>query len=92
MEIDQDAWARTRRAHDRTSHDLVKEFRALRNVNLTLWGRVTDADLVRTGEHVGAGIAITLGTLLKFRPDTTCAICNRSTVSLFRSSRSSAPS
>ena len=64
-EIDQNAWVSVQRPNDWPPEQVIVDFRALRGVNLQMWKRMTESDLERTGEHVGAGITISLGTLLR---------------------------
>ncbi len=64
-EIDQNAWVSVQRPDDWPPKQVIEDFRALRGVNLQMWKRMTESDLERTGEHVGAGITISLGTLLR---------------------------
>ncbi len=64
-EIDQNAWVSVQLPDDWTPKQVIEDFRALRGVNLQMWKRMTESDLERTGEHVGAGITISLGTLLR---------------------------
>ena len=64
-EIDQNAWVSVQRPNDWPPKQVIEDFRALRGVNLQMWKRMTESDLERTGEHVGAGITISLSTLLR---------------------------
>ena len=64
-EIDQNAWVSVQRPDDWPPKQVIEDFRALRGVNLRMWKRMTVGDLERTGAHVGAGITISLGTLLR---------------------------
>ena len=64
-EIDQNAWVSVQRPNDWPPEQVIVDFRALRGVNLQMWKRMTESDLERTGEHAGAGITISLGTLLR---------------------------
>ncbi len=64
-EIDQNAWVSVQRPNDWPPNQVIEDFRALRGVNLQMWKRMTESDLERTGEHVGAGITISLFTLLR---------------------------
>jgi hypothetical protein len=64
-EIDQDAWIQRQHPNDLDPDSVVESFRALRGVNLEMWRRTTAEDRQRTGEHVGAGITISLDTLLR---------------------------
>ena len=64
-EIDQNAWVSVQRPDDWSPMQITEDFRTLRGVNLQMWKRMTESDLERTGEHVGAGITISLGTLLR---------------------------
>ncbi len=64
-EIDQNAWVSVQRPNDWPPEQVIVDFRALRGVNLQMWKRMTESDLERTGEHVGAGMTISLGTLLR---------------------------
>lgn len=49
--MDQDLWAAGQRHNQREPLDLVAEFRALRDINRSLWERMTPEDLQRTGQH-----------------------------------------
>ncbi len=64
-EIDQDAWIQRQQPNNLDPVTVVEAFRALRCVNLDMWRRTTPEDRQRTGEHVGAGITISLDTLLR---------------------------
>ncbi len=64
-EIDQDAWIQRQQPNDLDPARVLESFRALRGVNLDMWRRTTPEDRQRTGEHVGAGITISLDTLLR---------------------------
>ena len=47
----QDAWVTGQQHNQREPSELVETFRALRELNLALWKRLSPADLTRTGQH-----------------------------------------
>ncbi len=47
----QDAWVARQRHNEREPSELVEIFRTLREFNLAVWRRTTDAELERTGSH-----------------------------------------
>ena len=49
--MDQDRWAAGQRHNERDPAELVEAFRASRDVNITLWKRMTPDDLQRDGLH-----------------------------------------
>jgi hypothetical protein len=47
----QDRWVAAQRHNEREPSELVETFRTLRELNLTAWKRVPEADLGRAGQH-----------------------------------------
>jgi hypothetical protein len=47
----QEAWVARQRHNERDPFELVAEFRAMRQFNLALWGRLSSADWKREGRH-----------------------------------------
>lgn len=61
--VDQDAWVSAQAWNDCRPTQLAEQFRDLRSINLHFWRRLTPSDLARTGEHLGAGVHLSLGQL-----------------------------
>ena len=49
--MNQDLWVAGQHHNERESLELVDTFRAMRQLNLALWSRMSPADLQRTGRH-----------------------------------------
>ena len=47
----QDAWVATQQHNEREPSELVEIFRTLRGLNLSVWRRMSPADLQRSGQH-----------------------------------------
>jgi hypothetical protein len=62
--INQDSWVAGQRHDQREPSELVDTFRALRQLNLALWQRLSPAELERTGQHNERG-AESLGVVLR---------------------------
>jgi hypothetical protein len=62
--MDQDLWVAGQRHNEREPSEQVEVFRTMRQFNLTLWKRMSPADLQRTGQHNERG-AESLGVLLR---------------------------
>jgi hypothetical protein len=60
----QDAWVARQRHNERESSDLVETFAALRQLNLTLWKRLSPEELRRVGRHNERGPE-SLGVMLR---------------------------
>lgn len=63
LAMDQDRWVVGQGHGERAPEELVDEFRAMREINLGLWRRMTPPDLDRVGRHRERGPE-SLGTLL----------------------------
>jgi hypothetical protein len=60
----QDFWVAGQRHNEREPSELVEMFRAMRQFNLSLWKRMSPADLARVGQHNERG-AESLGLMLR---------------------------
>lgn len=60
----QDSWVASLRHNEREPSELVEIFRALRQLNLTVWRGTSPTDLERTGEHNERGPE-SLGIMLR---------------------------
>jgi hypothetical protein len=54
--MDQEQWVSRQRHNEREPAELVQAFRAVREVNVSLWKRIPAADLKRTGRHNERGV------------------------------------
>lgn len=53
--MDQDLWVNAQRYNQRSAGDLAEAFAAMRGINLTFWGGMTEAELDRVGRHSERG-------------------------------------
>lgn len=65
--MDHDLWVAGQRHNDREPKELVETFRAMRQFNLSVWGRLGPEELARVGHHNERG-AESLGRLLRMIP------------------------
>ena len=65
--MDHDLWVAGQRHNDREPKELVETFRAMRQFNLSVWGRLGPQELARVGHHNERG-AESLGRLLRMIP------------------------
>lgn len=64
-DCDQNRWVEEQREKRPPLPELIEHFARLRAANLALWVRLCPADLDRTGRHLGAGVSLSVGTLLR---------------------------
>ena len=64
MGMDQNLWVTGMRHNDQDPAGLLEQFRSLREFNLSVWKRMSPADLQRAGRHSERGTE-SLGVLLK---------------------------
>jgi len=62
--INQDLWVAGQRHNEREPWDLAETFQTMRQCNLALWGRLSPAELQRTGRHNERGPE-SLGVMLR---------------------------
>lgn len=62
--MNQDLWVTRQRHDEREASELVEMFRAMRQFNLSVWTRMSAADLRRAGQHNERGLE-SLGVLMR---------------------------
>ncbi len=65
--IDQDRWVAAQRGHRREPEELVASFGALRREAISFYRRLTPDDMERGGEHVGAGMRMSVGFIMRLQ-------------------------